>query len=110
MSSSTSLNANGVFTLPDTEIDKKWVVYNCVEVFTLPDTDTVTDADTDADAIGLRTHFVSVGVCVGVGVRQCEHTITTFHTQYAHVFTDRLSFPDMFSVIHKHPKLCAISC
>ena len=30
---------NGVFTLPDkdtdTDTDKKWVVWNCVEVFTL---------------------------------------------------------------------------
>ena len=27
--------ACGVFTMPDSESDKKWVVYNCVEVFIL---------------------------------------------------------------------------
>ena len=41
-------------------------------VFTLPDTDT--DAETDTDAIGFETHCVGKGkICVGVG--QCERTI-----------------------------------
>ena len=70
---------NGVFTLPDTDADtdtnKKWVIENCVEVFTLPNTDTGTDTDTDTDANGLQTHFVSVSVCIGVCVGQCEHSI-----------------------------------
>ena len=58
-------------TLPDPDTDtdretnKKCVKRNCVEVFTLP--------DTDADSIGLHTHLV--GVSVGIGVGQCEHTI-----------------------------------
>ena len=55
---------DGVFTLPNTDTDKKkWVVKNCVEVFILADTDTVTDTDSN----GLQTHFVRV--CVSVG--QC---------------------------------------
>ena len=29
------LSHYGMFTLPDTDTDKKWVVYNCVEVFIL---------------------------------------------------------------------------
>ena len=35
------MSFNGVFTLPntDTDTDKKWVVQNCVEVFTLRDRD-----------------------------------------------------------------------
>ena len=57
----------GVFTLADTDTDKKWVIKNCVKVFILPDTDT----DTNTDAIGLQTHFVGFGV----GVGHCEHTI-----------------------------------
>ena len=61
----------GVFTLLDTDTvtDKKWVIKNCVQVFILPDTDT----DSDTDAIGLQTHFVGIGVCIGNG--QCEHTV-----------------------------------
>ena len=31
------------------------------------------NTDTGTDAIRLQTHFVGVGVCVGVG--QCEHSI-----------------------------------
>ena len=72
----------GVFTLPDTDADtdtdKKWVVENCVEVLILANTGTVTDANTDTDAIGF--HCVGVGASVGkgkicVGVGQWEHTI-----------------------------------
>ena len=52
-------------------------------VFTLPDTDT--DAETDTDAIGFETHCVGFGTSVGkgkicVGVGQCEHTIKQVHT------------------------------
>ena len=56
----------GVFTLTETETetDKKWVVWDCVEVFILTETDTVTDVNR------LQTHFIGIGLC------RCEHTIT----------------------------------
>ena len=44
----------GVFTL--TETDKKWVLWDCVEVFILTGTDTVTDAN------GFQTHFIGLGL------------------------------------------------
>ena len=54
----------GVFTLTETETDKKWVVWDCVEVLTLTETDTMTNAS------GFQTHFVGLGLC------QCEHILT----------------------------------
>ena len=55
-----------MFTLTETETktetDKKWVVWDCVEVFTLTEAHTVTDAN------GFQTHFIGLGLC------QCEHT------------------------------------
>ena len=51
----------GVFTLTETETDKKWVVRHCVEVFVPADTDTVTDA------MRFQTQFIALALC------QCEH-------------------------------------
>ena len=58
-------NLYGVFTVPDTETDKERVIKNCVEVFI--------QRHQHIYAIGLQTYFV--GVCVGIGFGQCEHTI-----------------------------------
>ena len=46
-----------MFTLTETETDKKWVVWDCVEVFTLTETDTMTDVS------GFQTHFIGLGLC-----------------------------------------------
>ena len=51
---------------------KKWVQLEYAKLFRLADT------DTDTDANGLQTHFVCVGICVGVSVGQCEHSINQF--------------------------------
>ena len=55
----------GVHTDRDLHSDRcQWVVWDCVEVFTLTETYTVTDAN------GFQTHFIGFGLC------QCEHTLT----------------------------------
>ena len=54
-----------MFTLTETETDKKWVVSDCVEVFILTETDTVTDVNE------FQTHFIGLGLCFF----QCEHTL-----------------------------------
>ena len=41
----------------ETETDKKWVVWDCVEVFILTETDTVTDVN------GFQTRFIGLGLC-----------------------------------------------
>ena len=51
-----------MFTLTETETDKKWVVWDCVEVFILTETDTVTYVNR------FQTHFVGLGLCLC----QCE--------------------------------------
>ena len=62
----------GVFTLTETETgtgtetDKKWVVWDCVEVLILTETDTVTDV------IRFQTHSIGLGF----GLCRCERTIT----------------------------------
>ena len=55
-----------MFTLTEaeTETDRKWVVWNCVEVFILTETDTVIDVN------GFKTHIIGLGLC------RCERTIS----------------------------------
>ena len=61
--SNIEIQFNGIFTLTETETDKKWVVWDCVEVFILTETDTVTDAN------GFQTYLlVSDLVSVSVSV------------------------------------------
>ena len=60
-----------MFTLIETETDKKWVVWDCVEVFILTETDTMTDVNE------FQTHFIGIGLCFC----QCEHALNpTYET------------------------------
>ena len=66
----------GVFTLTDvktkteSETDKKWVVWDCVEVFILTETDTLTDVN------GFQTYFIGLNLGIGICLCQCERTIS----------------------------------
>ena len=80
------VTGNGVFRLTEIECetDKKWVVWECVEMFLLTKTDTKTDVN------GFQTHFIGLGhgirLCLcqygrTINLVTCEQTFTTVPTQ-----------------------------
>ena len=76
-----------------------WIKKNYVELFTLPDTDTGTDTNTDA--IGLQTQFVGVSIGIRVSVGQCEHTIRISSVSYRYSDWDKTfcnSFTKFWSI------------
>ena len=68
-----------MFTLPDTEIntDKKWLVWNCVEVFTLHRDKY--SANTQIP-LGFCTRFICLGLCLRISHCHCKHTISMMKT------------------------------
>ena len=83
----------GVFTLTDvkteteSETDKKWVVWDCVEVFILTETDTLTDVN------GFQTNFIGLNLGIAICLCQCERTISLILALKSPTMTRLFTFP-----------------